>query len=43
MEVVFLSAEVLFEGGDLDEASVAETILDSLLKVTMLSSLMLDY
>ncbi|KAI0067847.1 actin-domain-containing protein [Artomyces pyxidatus] len=26
-------AEVLFEGGDVDEASVAETILDSLLKV----------
>ncbi|THH15556.1 hypothetical protein EW146_g4932 [Bondarzewia mesenterica] len=26
-------AEVLFEGGDVDESSVAETILDSLLKV----------
>ncbi|KAI0034933.1 actin family [Vararia minispora EC-137] len=26
-------AEVLFEGGDIDETSVAETILDSLLKV----------
>lgn len=27
------AAEVLFEGGDTDEASVAETILDALLKV----------
>lgn len=27
------AAEVLFEGGDVDEASVAEVILDSLLKV----------
>ncbi|KAK0236074.1 actin family [Armillaria nabsnona] len=40
------SAEVLFEGGDVDESSVAETILDSLLKVpvdlrkTLASSIM---
>ncbi|KAI0047984.1 fungal-specific actin related protein [Auriscalpium vulgare] len=27
------AAEVLFEGGDVDESSVAETVLDSLLKV----------
>ena len=27
------SAEVLFEGGDVDESSVAEVILDTLLKV----------
>lgn len=27
------AAEVLFEGGDVDESSVAEVILDSLLKV----------
>ncbi|KAG6900826.1 hypothetical protein C0993_000145 [Termitomyces sp. T159_Od127] len=29
------AAEVLFEGGDVDEASVAEVILDSLLKVPL--------
>ena len=28
------AAEVLFEGGDVDESSVAEVILDALLKVT---------
>lgn len=32
------AAEVLFEGGDVDESSVAEVILDSLLKVGKLSS-----
>ena len=31
------SAEVLFEGGDVDERNIAETILDSLLKVTLLT------
>ena len=30
------AAEVLFEGGDVDEASVAEVILESLLKVSFL-------
>jgi len=30
------AAEVLFEGGDVDEVSVAEVILDSLLKVSFL-------
>lgn len=29
------AAEVLFEGGDVDESSVAEVILDALLKVTI--------
>jgi actin-related protein 10 len=29
------AAEVLFEGGDVDEGSVVEVILDSLLKVTL--------
>lgn len=32
------SAEVLFEGGDVDESSTAEVILDSLLKVSGYSS-----
>jgi len=31
------AAEVLFEGGDVDEVSVAEVILDSLLKACFLS------
>ena len=30
--------EVLFEGGDVDESSVAETILDALLKVSVLTA-----
>ena len=30
------AAEVLFEGGDVDEVSVAEVILDSLLKASFL-------
>ena len=34
-------AEVLFEGGDVDESSVAETILDSLLKVASYTILFL--
>lgn len=33
------AAEVLFEGGDVDESSVAEVILDALLKVYCVSSL----
>lgn len=33
------AAEVLFEGGDVDESSVAETILDSLLKVGTFATL----
>jgi actin-related protein 10 len=33
------AAEVLFEGGDVDESSVAEVILDSLLKVMIYPSL----
>jgi len=33
------AAEVLFEGGDIDESSLAELILDTLLKVRTLSSL----
>jgi hypothetical protein len=33
------AAEVLFEGGDVDESSVAEIVLDSLLKVTNLQLL----
>lgn len=32
------AAEVLFEGGDVDESSVAEVILDSLLKVRVITS-----
>ena len=32
------SAEVLFEGGDVDESSLAELILDTLLKVSMFTS-----
>ena len=32
------AAEVLFEGGDVDESSVAEVILDTLLKVRLFSS-----
>ena len=32
------AAEVLFEGGDVDEVSVAEVILDSLLKASFLST-----
>jgi actin-related protein 10 len=32
------AAEVLFEGGDIDEGSVAETILDALLKVVFFHS-----
>jgi actin-related protein 10 len=36
------AAEVLFEGGDVDESSVAEVILDALLKV-VISQLHLSY
>ena len=37
------AAEVLFEGGDVDENSLAEVILDALLKVTIIASLSMGF